>query len=175
MRSDDGTSTVTFLFESPQASRVSTFTLKLMDIQQERLGIPPQEYKASVQLPSGEFQRISRDMVVIGDSVTLAVRKDEIKFSTAGDIGDGTISLRQGGTADKGDEVTVEVREPVTATFALKYFAQFTKATALADHVTLQLNAELPLVVEYKMGDVGEIRFYLAPKIDDAADAADDQ
>jgi proliferating cell nuclear antigen len=29
------------------------------------------------------------------------------------------------------------------------------------------MSADVPLVVEYKIGDIGHIRYYLAPKIED--------
>ena len=144
-----------------------------MDINQERLGIPQQDYKSTVRMPSSEFQRISRDLGVIGDSVTLAVHKDEIKFSVSGEIGDGNVSLRSGGSADKGDQTVVEVHEPVTSSFALKYFINFTKATSLSPVVQLQMNPDVPLVVQYKMENAGFIRFYLAPKIDEDAQDED--
>jgi proliferating cell nuclear antigen len=33
--------------------------------------------------------------------------------------------------------------------------------------VTLSMSRELPVVVEYRIADMGHIRFYLAPKIED--------
>jgi len=43
----------------------------------------------------------------------------------------------------------------------------FTKATALSKTVTLSLGPDVPLVTEYKMDNLGSVRYYLAPKIDD--------
>lgn len=57
--------------------------------------------------------------------------------------------------------------EPVGLTFALKYMSLFTKATPLADQVTISLSSDQPAVVEYKMAEMGHIRFYLAPKIEE--------
>jgi len=41
----------------------------------------------------------------------------------------------------------------------------FTRGTPLSDQVMLGLSENMPLLVEYKMGDAGYIRFYLAPKM----------
>jgi proliferating cell nuclear antigen len=41
--------------------------LKLKNINQVHLTIPETEYDAEVILPSAEFQRICRDMMVLGD------------------------------------------------------------------------------------------------------------
>lgn len=48
--------------------RISDFEMKLMDIETEHLGIPSEEYKCTVSMPSGEFQRIVRDLAVIGET-----------------------------------------------------------------------------------------------------------
>jgi proliferating cell nuclear antigen len=61
----------------------------------------------------------------------------------------------------------VEMQEPVTLTFALRYLNSFTKATPLSSTVTLSMSKELPVAVEYKIADMGHIRFYLAPKIEE--------
>jgi hypothetical protein len=41
-----------------------------MDIETEHLGIPEEDYKCTVSMPSGEFQRIIRDLSVIGENCT---------------------------------------------------------------------------------------------------------
>lgn len=61
----------------------------------------------------------------------------------------------------------IEMQEPVSLTFALRYMNSFTKATPLSETVTISLSSELPVVVEYKIADMGYIRFYLAPKIEE--------
>jgi proliferating cell nuclear antigen len=47
---------------------VSEFDLKLMDIDGEHLGIPETDYDVAVNMPSAEFQRICRDLSVLGES-----------------------------------------------------------------------------------------------------------
>ena len=43
----------------------------------------------------------------------------------------------------------------------------FNKAATLSNSVKLSLSSESPLVVEYKIEEIGSLRFYLAPKIND--------
>lgn len=47
---------------------MSDYELKLLDIDSEHLGIPETNYDAIVKMPSSEFQRICRDLAIIGDS-----------------------------------------------------------------------------------------------------------
>jgi proliferating cell nuclear antigen len=59
------------------------------------------------------------------------------------------------------------MQEPVELLFALRYLNNFTKATPLGPTVTLSLSPDLPILVEYPVGDLGYVRYYLAPKIDE--------
>ncbi|CAN1167048.1 Proliferating cell nuclear antigen [Linum perenne] len=168
IKGDDGSDTVTFMFESPTQDKISDFEMKLMDIDSEHLGIPDAEYQAIVRMPSAEFTRICKDLATIGDTVVISVTKEGVKFSTRGDIGSANVVLRQNTTVDKPEEATIiEMNDPVSLTFALRYMNSFTKAAPLSNTVTLSLSAELPIVVEYKIAEMGYIRFYLAPKIEE--------
>ncbi|PWA38299.1 Proliferating cell nuclear antigen, PCNA [Artemisia annua] len=148
--------------------KIADFEMKLMDIDSEHLGIPEAEYHAIVRMPSAEFARICKDLSSIGDTVVISVTKEGVKFSTRGDIGTANIVCRQNTTVDKPEEATIiEMNEPVSLTFALRYMNSFTKASPLSNTVTISLSSELPVVVEYKIAEMGYIRFYLAPKIEE--------
>ena len=162
---------LTIAFESPGQERVSEFALKLMDIDGEHLGIPEQEYQTTTKMNAAEFQRIVRDMAVLGDSCTIAVTKEGISFDVKGDMGNGVIKLRQNASVDKEeDQLEVQMDEPVELSFALRYLGFFTKATPLNSRVTLAMSPEVPVAVTYNVGDedgMGSLSFYLAPKIDE--------
>ncbi|XBI93293.1 hypothetical protein VPH35_030165 [Triticum aestivum] len=68
IKADDGSDTVTFMFESPNQDKIADFEMKLMDIDSEHLGIPDSEYQAIVRMPSSEFSRICKDLSSIGDT-----------------------------------------------------------------------------------------------------------
>lgn len=71
------------------------------------------------------------------------------------------------------EQTTIELQEPVSLTFALRYLNSFAKATPLSPTVVLSLSKDLPIVVEYAIdSDIGHVRFYLAPKIDDEMEEA---
>ncbi|NXK12161.1 PCNA protein, partial [Herpetotheres cachinnans] len=155
-------------FVSLDQEKVSDYEMKLMDLDVEQLGIPEQEYSCVVKMPSAEFARICRDLSHIGDAVVISCAKDGVKFSANGELGNGNIKLSQTSNVDKEEEaVTIEMNEPVQLTFALRYLNFFTKATPLSPTVTLSMSADVPLVVEYKIADMGHLKYYLAPKIED--------
>jgi len=169
MKAGDDADTVTFMFESPNGEKVSDYEMKLMDLDTEHLGIPETDYNCVVKMPSAEFARVCRDLSQIGESVLICCTKEGVKFSASGDLGTGNIKLAQSASVDKEEEaVIIEMQEAVQLTFALRYLNFFTKATPLSPQVTLSMSADVPLVVEYKVGDMGHVRYYLAPKIEEA-------
>ncbi|XP_039013448.1 proliferating cell nuclear antigen-like [Hibiscus syriacus] len=166
--------TIAFMFKNPKQDKIAVFELKLIDIDGEHLGIPDVEYQAIVRMPSSEFARVCKDLASLGDTVVISVTKEGVKFSTAGDIGTANIVLRQNTSVDKPEEATIiEINNPVLLTFALRYMNSFTKATLLSNTMSISLSPELPVVVEYKIAEMGYIRLYLAPKIEDEMDGLD--
>jgi len=173
VKAGDNADTITFMFESSNGEKVSDYEMKLMDLDTEHLGIPETDYSCIIKLPSGEFQRICRDLSQIGESVVICCTKEGVKFSASGDLGTGNIKLAQSANVDKEEEaVIIEMQEAVTLTFALRYLNFFTKATPLSPQVCLSMSSDVPLVVEYKIGDMGYVRYYLAPKIEDTEEAS---
>eukprot|EP00919_Chromeraceae_sp_WS-2016_P055473 GHVR01131888.1.p1 GENE.GHVR01131888.1~~GHVR01131888.1.p1 ORF type:complete len:260 (-),score=51.87 GHVR01131888.1:163-942(-) len=170
MKAEDSADTIMFQFESNNQERVCDFELKLMEIDSEHLGIPETDYKATIKMPSGEFQRVCRDMATFGDTVSITCSKEGVKFSVTGDIGNGNVMLKPKNDADKEeDNVIVDIQEKVSLSFALRYLNLFAKATPLSPVVSMRLSPDIPLEIEYVLGnaDVGHIRFYLAPKIEE--------
>jgi len=160
--------TVCFLIESRNQHKVSEYNIRQLDLDAEHLDIPETDYDCVIRLPAVEFQRICRDLSQIGESVVIDCAKEGVSFAAQGDIGTGNVKLAQTAAADRReDAVTIELREKTTLTFALRYLNLFTKATPLSAQVKLSMSEDVPLVVEYSIGESGYIRYYLAPKIED--------
>ena len=168
-KSSDDNDTIRFIFESENKARVSTFDMRLMDIDSDYLSIPEMKHDCVVKMLSTEFRRICRNMSMLGDTVSITITKENMKFSVSGDTGKGDVTLKNSNTADQNSKgaVAMEIRKIVKKAFALRYLYFFTKATSLSETVKLCISSETPLMVEYKIENVGHIRYYLAPKIDD--------
>merc|ERR1712032_1056092 len=123
--------TVNFQCESSEEDRIADFDLKLMQIESEHMEIPEQQYKVIAKLPSAEFQKICRDLKEFGETMQVSASKEGIKFSVQGDVGAGNVMLKPREAEKPEEKVTLQVHEPVTATFALRYLVNFAKAAPL--------------------------------------------
>ena len=52
----------------------------------------------------------------------------------------------------QGERVELEVDEPVSLSFSIRYLNLFNKAATLSEKVILSMSPQTPLVVEYKLG-----------------------
>ena len=169
MKATDDSDICTFVFESQKSDKISEFEFKLMDIDAEQMGIPDQKHLATVTMSSKEFRTIIADISQLGDTCFIAVSKEGIQFSVSGDMGTANVTVRQTTAVDEKNEggCKVEMTSPVRLSFAVRYLSNFTKATPLSEKVTLSLSDDNPLVVEYVMQGVGDVKYYLAPKLDE--------
>ena len=114
---------------------------------------------------SDGFARYSFLMLIYIFLVVIEASKEGVKFSCQGDIGNGSVTIRQHTNVDKPEQnVSISLTDPVALTFSLKYLVNFCKASNLSTSVKLHLSQEVPLLVEYGLGS-GHLRFYLAPKV----------
>eukprot|EP01069_Polyplicarium_translucidae_P001641 Polyplicarium_translucidae@DN1753_c0_g1_i2.p1 len=169
IRHEDDGETVSLVFEGSGEDRISDFELRLMQIDQEHLGVPESDFQAMVKMPSREFQKICSDLSQFSDSVTIEVTPKNIKFSAKGEMGRGNIVLKPGAAG----EVPIEVRcegASVSLLFAVRYLSYFTKAATLSNQVKLSMSPSQPLEVTYTLNnedEFGHLKFYLAPKMTD--------
>lgn len=84
-----------------EEDRVGEYEMKLMDIDQEHLGIPDTQYDATITMSSSEFQRICRDLAALGESVKIEASKEGVRFSSEGEVGNGSVLLKQSAGTDR--------------------------------------------------------------------------
>lgn len=68
LKAEDAPDSLNLVFESAENDRISEYDLKLMDIDQEHLGIPETEYASTITMPAGEFRRICTDLLAMSES-----------------------------------------------------------------------------------------------------------
>ena len=104
-----------------------------------------------------DFQRLCRDISHIGSELTIERSYKKVGFRCVGDFAEQY-------TEYDIDSDTAKFKS-MKDTFSLKYLNLFTKATSMCSNMKLLHHGEeMPLVLEYKVTSLGELRFYLAPK-----------
>lgn len=79
----------------------------------------------------------------------------------------GEIELRENNSSDENERVTIDVDSPISQSFSLVFLSQFCKAQVLSNAVRIYLSENTPLVLEFKIGSLGDLKYYLAPKLEE--------
>jgi proliferating cell nuclear antigen len=72
--------------------KFSQFCLNLTNIDSEEMTIPEFGYQVSATMMTNEFQKMVKDLSLLGDTVNIIVGKPTISFKVTGEIGNGTIN-----------------------------------------------------------------------------------
>lgn len=139
----------------------------MITIDTEHLGIPDTKYSSLITMSSTEFTRICRELYAINETVNIEAEKNYIKFFVNNETIGGGFTIEANDSSNLDEQCIIKTDNNVNLAFALRYLNMFTKASSIGQQVTLYLSKEYPLMVEYKLSELGELKFYLAPRISD--------
>eukprot|EP01023_Acetabularia_acetabulum_P048562 TRINITY_DN5140_c0_g1_i1.p1 TRINITY_DN5140_c0_g1~~TRINITY_DN5140_c0_g1_i1.p1 ORF type:complete len:294 (+),score=34.26 TRINITY_DN5140_c0_g1_i1:58-939(+) len=200
LKAEDNASTLQILLEAQTSVRLQRFELKLQELEPDVGEIQDYEYSTVVQLSSKVLEKTLRDLSSVCDSVVISVNESFISFQGSGDVGTASVMIRSQ-EIEAEDTAVIDCKEPMQDEFALKYLCIFSHAAQLSDKVTLKLSSGLPIQVTFNINvqrdteeeadtqaededskkakkeagqNWGELRFVLAPKLQDTDQMMDD-
>jgi proliferating cell nuclear antigen len=138
--------------------------LKLLDVDSEEISIPDVEFDSVITMPSTYFQRLCRDALNIADHMTMCSSDGRLTLSCSGDFArqETVIGQTDAGMAISTNGAMVQGR------FSLKFLSLFCKASSLCNTLELYLKESFPLIMRYNVASLGELKFVLAPSVDEA-------
>lgn len=145
------------------------FKMNLLDIESSEINIPPASFETELTMPSGDFQKIIRDMTNIGDKVEIQSSGNNLLLKCKGDYAHQETIL-----SETDNENGLQYKESknqdntlIQGIFSLKYLVLFTKCTNLCNLINLYIKNDYPLIIKYTVANLGSIRLCLAPIIED--------
>lgn len=147
--------------ENNEKNTKTVYKLNLIDLDRQEINIDPAAFNNIITLPSNDFMKLIRDMNNIADHVEIQNIKSQLIFQCKGDFCQQETVL-----SDSEDKVHCinESDEIVQGVFNLKYLVLFTKCTNLCNTVFLYLRNNYPLICQYMVASLGEIKLCIAPQ-----------
>lgn len=134
------------------------FELKLLEIDEEQIELPEVPVNITTVLSSVDFQRICRDMSNLSQELTMTREKNRLVIVCQGDF------ANQKTIIECPDNTLFHCH----GVYSLKYLNIFTKATGMCSNVQIMHEkANRFLVLQYNVANLGELKFYLATKVQD--------
>jgi len=162
---DDDINKLVIILESIEKKEKKTFKLNLLDIEGDTYDIDPIVFPYSISLPTTDFHKYCKDMFAATDKIEITATHNKIIFSGKGEIGQIEFEV---GETNGGLSIVSNLsnnNEIVQGLFELKILLIFTKCTNISNFVTLFLKNDYPIIVNYQIANMGEIKLVLSPSI----------
>lgn len=162
MVDDEDINKLVITLESNERNEKKTFRLNLMDVEEEDLEIEPVQFPYMCSLPSQDFHKYCKDMAQAASKIEIKCTQTKLYFSGKGEsiYSDFECGEHVGGLQIA---VNTDKEEIVQGLFELKYLIIFTKCTNLCNQVTLYIKNDYPLIIQYAVAALGEIKLVLSP------------
>ena len=143
---------------------IKTFKMNLMDLEDANYEIEPVKFPYSIILPTQDFQNYCKNMMSVTDKIDIKSTNDNLFLSGKGELGVIDFQLTASNVSSGLTIVknTDNVNEIVQGTFELKYLIIFTRCSSLCSHVNLFLKNNYPLIVQFSVAKLGQIKFVLS-------------
>lgn len=149
--------------ENGEKNSKTTFKLNLLDLDNAKISIDNTEFDSVLTMPSGDFQKICRDMNQIADLVEIKNVKNQLIFSCKGEFCSQETILSDNDENSTLSVVNEKDNVLVQGLFHLKYLVLFTKCTNLSNSVELYLKNDFPFLYCISVASLGLLKLCLVP------------
>lgn len=141
---------------------MTTNKLKLLDLEEVNISIPPVDYQRVVSMPSSDLAKYVREMVTISNIISVKGTRETLEFFAEGKMASSHITVRPTSAGLNWRHETNS--ESIEGKFLVKYVEKFVKVS-VDTSVELFLKQDFPLVFRYELS-IGTLRFVIAPVVD---------
>jgi len=163
--------------------RHTTQHFKLIDLGSEKMNLNAMKFKTVTSMPASDFQKICRDMQSLAEFMEIKDVDNQLIFSCSGDFcsqetvicEDRREANDDGGATAAEQERRRNAHDIVQGIFEIKHLVTFAKCSNMCNTVTLMLKNEVPMLVKYDVGSLGEVKFLLAAHVEDEEEEEEEE
>ena len=158
---DESQDSLELRIENGAKNSVTIYSLGLIDIDEETLNIPEKTFDIVITYVSANFQKIIKDMSVLSKNIKIQSYNKQMILECTGDFASQKTII-----GENTDDIKFRINENsiFNGEYETKNLLSFTKCTNLCNHVRLYLKNELPLYIEYAVGNLGKVTLMVGSK-----------
>ena len=150
--------------ENYEKNYLTNYFLNLIEVDEKTLHIKPPKFESIITMPSNDFNKICKDMINLSDTIEIRSVGNQIIFSCKGDFAEQETIM---GETNSGLSYIQNANNNtiIQGYYNLKHLVLFAKCTNMCNTLTIYLKNSFPIVIEFAVGSLGELKLALAPKI----------
>ena len=150
--------------ENGEKNTLTNYYLNLIEVDETTYQIPPAQFESIITMPSGEFNKICRDMINFSEIIEIKSVGNQLIFSCKGEF------VQQETIIGETNNGLSFVKTPtedniIQGYYNLKHLVLFTKCTNLCNSIEIYMKNNFPIVINFSVGSLGNLKLCLAPKI----------
>jgi len=159
---ENDSNTLGILLEDGEKRQITKYKLNLLDRDESDYEIPENEFNTHVTMPSLDFQKICRDMTLLGaKTVEIMNIGSSLTFSCKGHFASRTTVM-----GDSASEFSIQKRstdEIIKGDYSLPHLVLFTKCTNLCNNIEIHMKNKYFIMIRYVVANLGDIKLCLMP------------
>lgn len=165
-------------FENTTKKFSSKYSLNLLDLKEDNIIIAKQKFDFVITMPSNDFHNLIKNMSIISEKVDIKFicsnNNYSLIFSCTGEFASQE-SIFYGSNNEQSNN-TINVinidEDPLTENivqgiYALNALTLFSRCSSLCPTIELHIKNDSPLVIKYRIADMGSVHLILSPMNDE--------
>lgn len=139
------------------------FELNLIDVDEDSLGIPNVDYDVEFTIEAKKLVEALSQLNTIGSDLNIKCSESVVELNANGDAAKLKINI----SVDDLDEYAIAEGDDVDTSFSLSHLCRMCLSMKISSVINVSLSNELPMLLNYNLGDDSNVSFYIAPKMSD--------
>jgi proliferating cell nuclear antigen len=165
-----------------KAKKLTTdYYLNLLDLSEENYKIERQQFDFIITIPSNDFHTLVKNMGVIADKVDIKFINTSdgytLSFTCRGEFAsqvsvfngkaDGSTNEDMINVSRYDDEQMVDENMVIQGVYEIKSLSLFSRCSSLCPTIDLHIKNDSPLLIKYRVADMGSVYLILSPSTDE--------
>ncbi len=138
-----------------------TFSLPLIDIDEKEQKIPELKFPVNITMPSTILNDSIEDASIVAESVNFIVEPKKLTILSEGDLSEAKTEIK----ADDNVKINSDI-DKVKSKYSIEYLKKMINASKISENVTIYLDKDYPLKLDYRVVDKLQLAFILAPRVE---------
>jgi proliferating cell nuclear antigen PCNA len=164
-------------YVNKQKQLKTNYYLKLLDIREERIEVGKQTFDFVISMPSVDFHNLIKNMSVIAEDVDIKFVSDNnsfsLIFSCKGEFAEqeSIFKVSSEGNAENNiinvarnedDVVKQDGTSIIQGIYKLESLSLFSRCTSMCPIIELYIKNDCPLIIKYRVADMGSVHLILS-------------
>tara|TARA_B110000037_G_C17036157_1_gene471703 strand:+ start:149 stop:943 length:795 start_codon:yes stop_codon:yes gene_type:complete len=150
--------------ENSEKSYLTNYFLNLIEVDEKTIQVDPPVFESIITMPSNDFNKVCRDMLNLSEVIEIKSIGSQIIFSCKGDFAEQETIMGES-TNGLNFKSSSNINNIIQGYYNLKHLVLFAKCTNMCNSMSIYLKNSYPIVIEFRVGNLGELKLALAPKV----------